>query len=372
MERLYDIDNFRIYMIIGVVLHHVAVIYGVPGGWYYAEYSGGNASQIFLTILTFIVRAFVLGFFFFIAAFFTPASYDRKGPVKFMKERLIKLGIPLVVYSCIIGPSITYLVQFDTLSTQYSFLENICQFKNVAPAALWFVEVLLIFSFLYVLWRLIMGPSPPVRESGGAFPSNAIIMAAAIVLGLATFLTRIYFPATYIIFHLRPGNYPPYIALFILGTMAYRRRWLSGIDRYVFRFWVKVLVSSFSIFLLVIVYDGVLRNHTGLYRGGMTPQGLFGAMWENIFCMAVMICALYLGHKYNNFQGRLLKAMSANAFAVYVFHAPVVVAFTCFIMHVPVHPLVKFAVVSLTAVPFTFLMCNYFIRKLPLADPVLK
>lgn len=63
--------------------------------------------------------------------------------------------------------------------------------------------------------------------------------------------------------------------------------------------------------------------------------------------------------------------MSANAFAVYVFHAPVVVAFTCFMMYAPVHPLLKFTLVSLTAVPFTFLMCNYLIRKLPLADRIL-
>jgi glucans biosynthesis protein C len=371
MERLYYIDNFRVYMIVGVVLHHIAVIYGVPGGWYYAEYSGDTASQIFLTILTFINRAFILGFFFFIAAFFTPAAYDHKGPIGFMKERVIKLGIPLVVYSYIIGPSITYLVKFYTLSTQYSFLQNIYQFRNVAPAALWFAEVLLIFSFLYVLWRLITGPAAPVRENGGTFPANTVIMSVAIALGLMTFLTRIWFPATYKIFHLRPGNYPPYIALFIFGTIAYRLRWLSGIDSEIFRFWRRVLVFSFIIFLAVILHDGVLHNHTELYRGGMTVQGLFGAMWENIFCMAVMICGLYLGRKYNNYQGKVLKAMSANAFAVYIFHAPVVVAFTFFLMFSPLHPLLKFALVSLAAVPFTFLICNYIIRKLPLADRIL-
>lgn len=370
MERLYYIDNLRVYMILGVVLHHIAVIYGVPGGWYYTEYSSDTVSQIFLTILTFIVRSFVLGFFFFIAAYFTPAAYDRKGPVAFMKERMIKLGIPLVIYSYLIGPSITYLVKFDTLSTEYSFLQNIYQFRNVAPAALWFVEVLLIFSFLYVLWRLITGPAAPVRKNRGVFPSNTAIMTVAVLLGLATFLTRIWFPATYVIFHLRPGNYPPYIALFILGAIAYRHDWLSGIDRDIFRFWRGVFAVSFITFLAVVLYDGVFRGHTSLYRGGMTPQGLFGAMWENIFAMAVMVCGLYLGRKYNNFQGRLLRAMSANAFAVYVFHAPVVVSFTCFLMYVPIHPLLKFTLVALTAVPFTFVMCNYVIRKLPLAGRI--
>jgi glucans biosynthesis protein C len=358
-------------MTFSVVLHHAAVIYGVPGGWYYSEYADDNLSQIFLTILTFLGRAFVIQFFFFIAAFFTPASYDRKGPLSFMKDRLIKLGIPLVVYSYFIGPAITYLVNYNTLSAEYSFLENIYDFKNVAPAALWFAEVLIIFSFFYVLWRLFTKFFLPDHGSSGTFPANTTILFFAITIGLITFLTRIYYPATYKVFHLRPGNYPPYIAMFILGIVTYRRNWLACINHDVYRFWIKVLAFSFLLFVGFIVCDGILNKHAVLYRGGPTWQGLFGALWENITCIGAIICCIYLGNKYDNHQGRLFGVLSKDAFAVYVFHAPVVVAFTYFMKDIPLYPLLKFVIVFAAATPFTFALCHYCIMKIPFAKRIL-
>ncbi len=369
-DRLYFIDNLRIYMTISVVLHHVLVIYGVKGGWYYSEYTGDALSQAFFTILASYVRAFVIGFFFFIAAFFTPAAYDRKGTLGFMKDRLIKLGIPLVVYSYLIGPTITYLVKFNTLSAEYSFLENIYYFKNVAPAALWFAEVLIIFSFLYALWRSLT-KTPAPDSQGGGFPSNAMIMFFAITVGLITFLVRIHYPATYKVFHLRPGNYPQYIALFILGITAYRRNWLTNIKDDVYRFWIKVTAFTSLLFIGLMIYDGILHKHAAFYRGGLTWQSLFSSVLENVFCAGMIICSIYLGRKYDNRQGRLIKAMSKDAFAVYVFHAPVVVAFTCFMKDAPFHPILKFIIVSAAAVPFTFAVCHYCIMKLPLAKRVL-
>jgi glucans biosynthesis protein C len=358
-------------MTFSVVLHHAAVIYGVPGGWYYAEYADDSLSQIFLTILTFLGRAFVIQFFFFIAAFFTPASYDRKGPVSFMKDRLIKLGIPLVVYSYFIGPAITYLVNYKTLSAEYSFLENIYDFKNVAPAALWFAEVLIIFSFFYVLWRLFTKFFSPDHGSSGTFPANATILFFAIIIGLITFLTRIYYPATYKVFHLRPGNYPPYIAMFILGIVTCRRNWLTFVNHDVYRFWIKVLAFSFLLFVGFIVCDGILNKHAVLYRGGPTWQGLFGALWENITCAGAIICCIYLGKRYDNHQGRLFGVLSKDAFAVYVFHAPVVVAFTYFMKDMPLYPLLKSVIVFAAAAPFTFALCHYCIMKIPFAKRIL-
>jgi surface polysaccharide O-acyltransferase-like enzyme len=358
-------------MTISIVLHHVAIIYCVPGGWYYSEYTNDTLSQLVLTVFTSLVRAFIIGYFFFIAAFFVPAAYDRKGPLNFMKDRLIKLGIPLIVYSYLIGPTITYLVKFNTLSPEYSFLQNIYFFKNVAPAALWFAEVLIIFSFLYVLWRLFTKAPVPASGDSGSFPSNAMIMFFAIMVGLITFLVRIYYPTTHKVFHLRFGNYPQYIAIFILGIITYRRNWLANINDAVAGFWIKVSVFTLPIFMGLKLYDGVLHNHIIFYTGGATWQSLIYSVWENVFCISAVISTIYLGRKYDNHQGRLIKAMSKDAFAVYVFHAPVVVAFTYYMKDVPLDPLLKFFIVFVAATSFTFALCHYCIMKIPLAKRVL-
>ena len=38
------------------------------------------------------------------AGYFTPRSYDRKGPWAFLKDKLVRLGIPLVVFWFVINP----------------------------------------------------------------------------------------------------------------------------------------------------------------------------------------------------------------------------------------------------------------------------
>ncbi len=39
-----------------------------------------------------------MGCLFLISGYFTPGSYDRKGPKRFPKDRLLHLGIPLLVF----------------------------------------------------------------------------------------------------------------------------------------------------------------------------------------------------------------------------------------------------------------------------------
>lgn len=39
-----------------------------------------------------------MGFFFLLSGYFAAISYERKGAVRFARERLLRLGIPLLVY----------------------------------------------------------------------------------------------------------------------------------------------------------------------------------------------------------------------------------------------------------------------------------
>ena len=52
MKRIYYIDNLRIFLIALVVLHHLAITYGGPGGWYYVENESDSISSIPLTMST--------------------------------------------------------------------------------------------------------------------------------------------------------------------------------------------------------------------------------------------------------------------------------------------------------------------------------
>src|SRR5207248_140871 len=49
-------------------------------------------------------QAYFMGCFFLISGYFTPGSFDRKGPATFYKDRLLRLGIPLVVFVFLLSP----------------------------------------------------------------------------------------------------------------------------------------------------------------------------------------------------------------------------------------------------------------------------
>ena len=106
--RLIFLDNIKFLFAVLVIFQHVRVTFGGMGVWYYIE---GGVLDLFSAIvfqsITSIGRLFqssLMGLFFLMGAFFTPRSYDRKGVATFWKERLIRLGIPLLLYILLINP----------------------------------------------------------------------------------------------------------------------------------------------------------------------------------------------------------------------------------------------------------------------------
>ena len=45
-----------------------------------------------------------------ISSYFTPGSYDRKGPGPYVLDRLKRLGIPLLFYIVVIDPLLSYVL----------------------------------------------------------------------------------------------------------------------------------------------------------------------------------------------------------------------------------------------------------------------
>lgn len=110
-SRLLYVDNLRILLITMVVVIHMAVTYGVGGVWgYYKEEGEMNDLVVALiTLMGAVGTTFFMGFFFMIASYFTPRSYDRKGAKLFLLDRLKRLGIPLLFYAVIIDALIVYI-----------------------------------------------------------------------------------------------------------------------------------------------------------------------------------------------------------------------------------------------------------------------
>jgi peptidoglycan/LPS O-acetylase OafA/YrhL len=116
--RLIFLDNIRIFFAILVIFTHVRVSYGGEGSWYYISIlNESNPTDTFTIILFYMIAAFggifqasLMGLFFLMGAYFTPKSYDKKSISTFWKERLLRLGIPILLYIMVFNPIISYLL----------------------------------------------------------------------------------------------------------------------------------------------------------------------------------------------------------------------------------------------------------------------
>jgi len=374
--RLYFIDNLRILLITLIMMLHLAITYGSAGSWYYRNVPEGTMS-IPLTWYNATVQAFSMGLFFLISGYFTPGSYDRKGPRRFFKERLLRLGIPILCYDFIIGPLIVRpMVWFGTQEASGSYFDYLTRYYSsfhIGTGPLWFVEALLILAGIYALWRLFAKAPACTVQDGGKVPGNLAVAFFALALGAVSFIVRIWLPVGW---NFGPLNFqfpfsPQYICMYFVGIVAYRHNWLARIPDTMGKLWFCVaIVFIVILFPVLFVLGGAASGDISLFMGGLHWQCFAYALWEQFTCVAMIIALLFLFRKWLNRQGRVSKAMSASAYTAYIIHAPVIVFVALAMRNISLYPLFKFALAVIIAVPLCFALAN-FIRQLPLAKRIL-
>lgn len=374
--RLFYVDNLRILLIVVVMLHHLAITYGAPGDWPYREGQPDALTSIVSALFGAVNQAFMMGFFFMISGFFTPGSYDRKGAGPFLKDRLLRLGIPVLCYIIIVDPLIVYELMVSVRGFEGSFREFLHRYLenygSLGVGPLWFVELLLIFNLFYALWRRVAQPTGTHPRSERPMPGTMAIATFALALGVVTFVLRILLPIgwEFKLLGLRFPHFPQYLGLFIVGTIAYRRNWFQGIPNAMGKVWLRITIIAFVLLPISLIAGGAMEGNVAPFVGGFYWQAFFKAVWDQFICVGMVIILLVWFRKRFNHQGTVARAMSASAYTAYIIHQPVLIFLGLTLMGIALYPLLKFALVAPVAVALCFLLSNY-IRKLPFARRIL-
>jgi peptidoglycan/LPS O-acetylase OafA/YrhL len=304
--RLHYLDNLRVLLTVLVVLHHAAVTYSHIPLWYYYE-APHDDSATALDVFLALNQAHFMGFFFLIAGYFAPGALDRKGVGRFVRDRLVRLGIPLLVFVIVVR-AVVGIPGWRVSGLPYAEYYVL----SWDPGPTWFLEVLLAFSLVYALVRRFRptpepGRTPPLR--------GRWIVVFVVGLAVATVLWRLVVPnGTYVpVLGLpTPGYLPQYAAMFTVGVLAYRRDWLSGLTRRAGR-WAWVTAAAAVVVLGPAAY---------VLTSGFAADVAI-AVFEAVFATAMVIGLLVLFRDRFAGHGRWARFLSANAFAVYVLHAVV-------------------------------------------------
>jgi hypothetical protein len=351
------------------------VIYSGSGGWIYKEGRQDVITSVLGSWFTSVNHAYFMGLFLLVSAYFVPGSYDRKRAARFLKDRLIRLGIPLAVYCWLVRPLLIYagFTMYGELSLpfpEWYFSQYFREFGLVS-GPLWFIEALLLFSVLYALWRLLAPPRPesPAREV--PFPGNGSIISLALLIAVMSFIVRLWFPSDTVFWPLsfQLADFPQYVAMFIIGLVAYRNNWLLGLPEATGRRWLVIAIVLILMYPPIAIFGGAIEDATP-FKGGWHWQSLLAALWQAFLCLSMCIGLVYAFRRLFNRQGVLGRFFSRNAYSVYLIHEPVITAIALASIGVMLYPLLKFGLVALVAIPLCFGLSSL-IRKLPYTERVL-
>lgn len=365
-SRLFFIDHLRVALTILVVLHHLAVIYGASALFYYLE-PPKNDPLASLVLLVFVLmnQAYFMGFFFLISGYFTPGSVDQKGSDSFFKDRLLRLGIPLVVFMLMLGPIASIGLYYWTGITT-PFIQLYPNLIGVGP--LWFVAMLLLFDFGYFIWRY---NRPPVQPSAQPLehvfrpPSYLAVGLFILALALASYIIRMVVPMGMSLFGFPTLSYlPQYLSFFILGAITFRRNWFRTIPNSMGKVGFIVALVATIVLLPLALSGGVDFLGKGYW------QSAAYALWDSTFAVGMCLGLITFFRHFLNRSGKFSRYLSRHAYTVYIIHAPIIVFLALALRWFHPEQLLKFGLAALIGVPLCFAVA-YLVRKIPLASRIL-
>jgi surface polysaccharide O-acyltransferase-like enzyme len=368
-KRLYYLDNLKVFLIFLVILHHVGQAYGVTGGAWFYSYPGERVKA--LGILFLFNASFFMGLFFFISGYFYPASFDRHGARKFITDKLMRFGIPLIFAALFMIPVmeyVKYLKYVSSISFRDFYIQHWLNFgpttrviqANRNFAHLWFIEHLLVYALLYAAIRTVLQKlAPSLSISATRHVRLYAIILYILALGVITHLLRTAwgFPIDRWIgflgfIQMEPAHIPQYLSLFILGILAYRWSFLDSITMPRNMFW---FLPSVGIYVITRIQLYTTDHQTAFF------------LWEYreaLLCVGVCIGLLALFKTFFNRTGSVMQILADNAFGAYIFHVPLVVALQYVFDPVRAGAFTLFIIVSILSIPGSFLI-SILVRFIP-------
>lgn len=315
IARLHFLDHLRAVIILLVILLHASMTYMAfpPEWWYVLE----PENSLLFTALVLLVDVANMQILFFIAGFFAYSSIEKYGPGRFMRQKLLRLGLPWLFAVIFLAPLVTYLIPV-TRGFAGSYLEFWTRDfwgPFYQQSVYWFLGILLL---LFAVFAAFYKHEPSLQ----AIPRRAQAPAWRVFAGFWAVTTLWYLLSSMImpvdtwlnavkLFVFQPARLLLYAAYFILGIYADRRGWFrAGGYRPPLDLWVGAALLSAVAYLAVRWFwlDGSIANLAA-------QAALFNAL-----CLSVLLASTAIFQRYVNQPGRIWSSLSRNAYGIYYLH----------------------------------------------------
>ena len=327
-KRVLFFDQIRALMIALVIAIHVVPL-AFTSGWIGVRIPTTGPPDAFFGIaggfFAYFCNTFFMCMLFLISGYFVPRSVHKKGIARYLKDRLLRIGVPFLVGLLLINNASVLLGRLSPSSPLAELSWNTLPLNSIG--ALWFLVVLFVFDLLYCTWVSLRGNRFTVDNSVST-PQMRSWIISAVVLGILEVvmlnqkdlwgaLSRSQLNGL----GAQGMHIFTYAFLFFLGCKASFHQWLERLDSHLVVRWFRfslALALSFLAIALVLTFNGSMSSEYG-------KLVLLGALL-NPFIGWGIIAYLLLWFQHNEHRcGQWLATAGVDSFGAYVIHSLVLV-----------------------------------------------
>lgn len=375
-ERLHALDAVRAFaLLLGIVLHAaLSFVPASPRFWFIQD----THPSLALGLLSFAIHVFRMTTFFLMAGFFARMSFHRRGIGGFARDRLQRIGLPLVIgwpiLFAAIGLTVIWASGFPNGGPVQATRGWLPALPNLPLAHLWFLYVLL---ELYVAMFLLRGGVVRLDATGALRTRLDRLFARLMRNPLAPLVLAI---PIGIAFSLDPrwvgamGVRTPDQSLVTnaqawigFGT-AFCAGWLlhRQVDllRLFERRWLPHLLLSAGLILVSFVLSGVMTSAPGAPRLPVSRDALrlvsavlyAPAIWLSTFAFIGLALRFMSGFSPTR------RYLADASYWLYLIHMPIVMALQVAVSQLGWLGPVKFAIILAVALPVMLASYHLLVR----------
>jgi peptidoglycan/LPS O-acetylase OafA/YrhL len=309
-------------------------------------------------------QAYFMGFFFLLAGYFTPASLERKGYSRFIGDRFLRLGVPLLAFGLLLGPLTVAIVNFAQGDGFWSRFVSLWRHKEFINGPLWFAQALLIFSLAYCAWRAVAGaPLAQAQRTPRPVPARRWWPLSALGVAVAALAIRQFIPVGENVFGLQLAYFASYIFLFGVGIAAWRYDWLRQLTWKNARPGIRgMIITWLTLPITILIVHATSSHGKSNFSGGFSWVAVLYAVWEPFVAWGLIAAWLLVFREHMNKPSKFWDWLNRRAYAVYIIHPPVLVSIALLLHGWSAPALIKFAIVGMLACVATWLLADPLVR----------
>ena len=373
--RNLSLDRARTFLTLVVLLHHAVIPYTYFG-------HTDPTSWIGFDIVVLATDSFFMAMFFFLSGLFTWPGIARKAPSVFLRDRLLRLGLPFAIAAFTVIPLAYYAIALRE-NPELTFAAFWWETVTVGPwpsGPIWFVWVLLAFdltaSLLYRVSAHLVDPGNRVSLAGFERPALFWLMLAVVTV-IVYVPVLMYFGANkwfeFGPFSVQASRILLYFAYFFIGVSVgaanFDRGILSADGQLPKNRWLWVIATLVPYCLMwgmIYVKREILGNPDVLPHWYQAIYGTYLALFSAAILLAIL--AFFLHQK--SPAPNLLDRMQGDAYGMFLVHYPIALWLQYALFDYALPAIVKAAIVFVLTVILSWGLTAA-LRKIPGASHVL-